>query len=207
MNPKAQQFSKKTAIKQEQAQSEVNRQALQSLQQMAYSLFYQVYGMASRVEALEKEANQSRVRTKALTSLLSRSGVTQDEVKETVDSIIVEEFEKNSSDDDKVKSLSVVSNEAAQVGMSAILSIRVFKDGLELVDQQVLRSKVELGKGEIAADVENAVVGMTIGETKRIEMKIEDKTDSAQITLLGLRKPPAATQAEAPVSEASNQNG
>ena len=200
-NPKALNYSKRN-IQQIGAQAEANNQNMSQIQQMLQGLMYQNYQTANTIQDLNRQMKANTFRSQAAGKMLQKLGITESEIEATVDTLIIAEFDKNSNDDDAEKKLSIVSSGTATIGMNAILSLRLFKDGAELIEQRILRSKIEIGKSELLPQVDEVLVGMSVGEAKKFLIDLQGKTDEAEVTLLGLRSQPAAEATKSVTSNA-----
>jgi hypothetical protein len=98
-------------------------------------------------------------------------------------------FDKESDVDDAGRKLEKIEG-PAEKGQFAIARVRLFKTGEEVQDSQVIRTKFEIGKAELLPQVDEAVIGMNIGDSKRFPLALAGKTDEAEIALYGLRKLP-----------------
>lgn len=178
------------------------QQGLQ-VQQMLMSLSMKLFKMDQQLQSLSQAATIAKVadwRSLALQKLLADKGITEDMVVAKVMELQEAHFEEQSAADDKERNLVAPAPEtAAEKGMYAITTIKLYKDGKELDTQRVVRSKVAIGKKELVEELDNSLLGMKAGETKRFALNLGDKTDEAEVTLLGLRvegPKPAETPAE-----------
>ena len=146
-------------------------------------------GKASRERNFRrKQAKAAGFDNLAIARLLEKVGITQDQIEEVSNEVLIENFNAESEADDKVRGLEVVEGRPAQKGDFAIFSLKLFKDGVELKDQEVPRGKVELGAYEKFPEFDDNLVGMTIGEVKKVELNLMDSTDHGEFHLLGLRQ-------------------
>jgi hypothetical protein len=194
VNNKAQEYKKRQA-KVAGAQADMNANKLDGQQRMITGIAMKVYELETKLNRLtqrlsgaEATARYADYRSSALTTLLQNSGTySEAAVLNEIEVLQVKDFEANSEVDDQRNNLEVF-NGAAETGLQAIVSLKFFKDGSELHTERVVRSKMELGKNEILPGVDEAVTGLTPGQTKRIAIDLQGKTDEMEITLLGLRK-------------------
>ncbi len=211
-NTKAELYKKRHA-KQVAAQTEVNTNQLQNNQRMIaglamklYSLEQSVQRLQSRLDKAEASARYADYRSSALSTLLQASNTYSEEaILAEIEKLQIADFEINSSLDDQKNNLKDAGNGPAENGQQAILILKLLKDGKELISERVVRSKIELGKNELLPGVDEAVVGMSVGETKQVAMDLQGKTDQAEITLLGLRKVKPAPAEEIPAAETAAQ--
>jgi len=213
-NVKAERY-KKRHQKQVAAQTEVNTDQLNSnkriiagLAMKLYEMEQKVQRMSKRLERAEATARYADYRSSALSTLLQASGTYSEEsILNEIESLQIKDFETNSSLDDQQNNLEDAGNGPAENGQQAILTLKLLKDGKELITERVVRSKIELGKNEMLPGIDEALVGMNVGESKRVPLDLQGKTDEAEITLLGLRKakPAPAADAAAPAENSQQQ--
>jgi hypothetical protein len=190
MNKKAQQY-KKRQLKTEAAQNEVDQsrgqQVLTGLAMKLFDMEQKIQRLTKRLDTAEATSRYVDYRSMALQNLLIASGTySEASILNEIEVMQVRDFEMNSAIDDKNNNL-LVSTDAAATGMFAIVSLRLFKDGAELINEKVSRAKIELGKNELIEGIDDALFGMTSGQSKTIDMVLQDKTDKVEITLIGLR--------------------
>ncbi len=212
MNEKASQFRSKRDVKALGLQADQNHTALQQMQQLVMGLSLKTFELETKLRHAENVARLCEYRTRAIVGLMEGGQpVGEKSVIRRIMQFQEEEFEKGSALDDQQRNLEVVTSETAQSGMIAITTIRLFKDGAELEDERVVRSKIELGRNELFKGLDEAIIGLQIGESKSFPLNIQDKTDSAEVTLLGLRRAQTpepeleATQITEKITNASEQ--
>lgn len=198
MNPKAEQYKKRQA-KEVSFQTEANTDQLGKNQQMITALAIKMYSMGQEVILLKKRldradaiARYADYRSSALSNLLRASGTySESDVLNQIEALQTNDFDLNSAAEDEKKNLTSVTTSAAADGMYAIFSVKIFMNGDELISEKIIRSKLLLGDEEdmkqTLPGIHEAILGMNVGETKRIPMNLQDKTDEAEISLLGLR--------------------
>lgn len=214
MNTKADKF-KKSKMKQMAMQTEENvatvqqgQRILMGLAQKMYELDVALHSTKARLEKAEAMARYADYRSTALSNLLQAAGNFSEEVLlNEIELLQVKDFDYNSKVDDERSGLEDAGQGPAANGMHAIFVMKIFKGGKELLSERVVRAKSELGNEKDAKNmlpgVHDALVGMNVGESKRMPMDLQGQTDEAEITLLGLRKP--VPQAETPENQSSEQ--
>lgn len=180
-------FAKKTALKELMENKENQQNQIQSLRQAVMAMYQKIYQMDSAIQTNQRVGSALDFRTRALTQLLERAGISEQDIKAKVEELQVEQFERDSSEDDKRRNL-VPAEGPAQNGHFVTTTIRLFKDGSEVENERIVRSKVELGKSELLPEVDQAVTGMSVGETKKFDLNLQGRTDSAEVTLLAISK-------------------
>jgi hypothetical protein len=156
-----------------------------------------ILGLANRVKQLEDRLNSvtptakiADWRSMATVKLLElKNVVTFDEVVKLAEELEITNFEQDSAEEDLRKGLlSVFPDTQAEVGHFGTFTLDVFKDDKELEFQKVVRAKVQIGKNELFHELDDALVGMKVGEVKSFPLNLMGQTDTAKITLLGLKK-------------------
>ena len=180
-------FAKKTALKELMENKESQQNQIQSLRQAVMAMYQKVYQLDSAIQTSQRVGSALDFRTRALAQLLERAGITEQDIKTKVEELQVDQFERDSAEDDKRRNL-VSAEGPAQNGHFVTTSIRLFKDGAEVENERIVRSKVELGKAELLPEVDQAVLGMNVGETKKFDLNLQGRTDSAELTLLTISK-------------------
>jgi len=203
------QAARKATEKSEAAvqKSEANQSAIAQLQQMVLGMSYKLYELETKLQRAENVARVADTRSTALQNLVSKAGISQEDVMAEIMSIQANDFEEASAADDAKRGLEKVedANATAAIGQHAIMTLSFFKDGSEIIEERIVRSKIELGKKELLGELlDDAVIGMKVGESKEISLDIAGKIDTAKVTLLGLRNAPAAEAAPAEGQAAEN---
>jgi hypothetical protein len=178
-----------------------NTQALQKM----------ILNLAARLYRLERKVNEdyfakARIadwRSLAIMKLMDEQsveallkgfpGITEKMIVEKAEQLQVEDFEKDSLEQDRVKNLIPCDEESAANGHYAIGTMKVFKEGKELEEQRIVRTKFEIGLAEHFPEVDEAVRGLKVGESRRFKLSLQNKTDEAEFFLTGLRKKGEAT--------------
>lgn len=173
-----------------------NTQALQKM----------ILNLAARLYRLERKVNEdyfakARIadwRSLAIMKLMDEQsveallkgfpGITEKMIVEKAEQLQVEDFEKDSLEQDRVKNLIPCDEEPAANGHYAIGTMKVFKEGKELEEQRIVRTKFEIGLAEHFPEVDEAVRGLKVGESRRFKLSLQNKTDEAEFFLTGLRK-------------------
>ena len=156
---------------------------------MLLGLAGRIYSLERKLNALFPVAKKADWRSLALVKVMAdRSMVQEQEVVDMAERLQKEFFEKESDREDQQKGLVPSDTDVAEDGMFVITSLRVFKDGKELEDERIVRSKIELGVYELFPELDDAIRGMRIGESKRFPLNLQQQTDEAEVTLIGLRK-------------------
>jgi hypothetical protein len=179
-------------------------QALKQSQQ-AGNLVLETLGLVKnfeeRVKNVERAMALNDWKTAAIIEfLVGGLGITKEQFLEKVREIQIQDFEQKSEQHDRDVGL-VPTDEEPQEGFFAIFGMRLFRDGRELTEQRVVRSKVLLGQAEILEEIDFALLGMKPGETVSLNTEILQQECAAEITLYGLRKqlpkaPPAPEESE-----------
>lgn len=209
-NPRANNWSGggKKAAKVAAVQEQVNTESLGQLRNTVLGITQYLYQLEQKMDRLSGTTRAADYRSRALSELLASSGVTQSSVNEKIIQLQEQDFNQNSLIDDQQKGLEqLASGTPAALGNTVITTIRMFKGGVEVQDERVVRSKVELGKNVIFnPEFDNNIVGMTVGESKRVSLNLGNGAiDESEITLLGLSAPKAAE--ETPSTEQSQEQG
>lgn len=180
-------FAKKTALKELMENKENQQNQIQSLRQAVMAMYQKVYQLDSAIQTGQRINSALDFRTRALTQLVQKAGITEEDVKAKVEELQVEQFERDSAEDDTRRKL-VPAEGPAQNGQFVTTTIRLYKDGAEVENERIVRSKVELGKAELLPEVDAAVLGMSVGETKKFDLNLQGRTDSAEVTVLSISK-------------------
>ena len=188
-----------------------NTQALQQIQQMVFGMSYKMYELEQKLQRADQVARIADTRSMALQKLVSKAGISEAEVMAEVMNIQEIDFDIASKSDDATRGLTDAgADAAATTGQAAITTISFFKDGVEVTDERIVRSKIELGKKELLNGLlDDVITGMKVGDTKDFEFTLTNKINSGKVTLLGLRNPapaPAAVAQEeaSPAQEENN---
>ena len=203
-NIKAEMFRKRSA-KELSLQADENAQANSQMQKIVQALSMTVLDLSRRVDALTNVTKRADLisreldfRTLAITNLLRSNGLgwlTSEAVESEVKGLKVGRFEQESAADDARENLETVEGQPADNGMTAIANIKLYAQGVEQTEDEVPRIRLGVGKGELLAEVDEAVRGMSVGESKRFKVNIQGRIDEAELTLLGLRKPKSQPEA------------
>jgi hypothetical protein len=155
-------------------------------------------GLNKRIVDVEKSnrimypaALDGEFRSHAIAKILAglNIGVTEKAVEQAMKDMYAEEFEAGDPGDDLLKNLEPAAEGATAVdGMFAVLNLKMFKGGKELPAGEVVRRKIELGKQEVFPELDALVVGMKVGEAKRVPFVIGNDSDEMEISLLKLRQ-------------------
>jgi hypothetical protein len=130
-----------------------------------------------RFKQFEEEMNTLRhqletvdTRSVALVRLsLDKNLMTMSDLKQKMEDIHVENFNKGAEIEDK--NMDLVLDPQAVIGPSTtfVLSFKAFKqDGTEVVSS--IRSQVQFGQGQLPAEVEKELAGLSAGSDKEFEM-------------------------------------
>lgn len=180
-------FSKKKSIRELVANSDSQESQLKQLQQAVVAVYQKLFQVEKTSQNQRRIDDVLDLRTRAVMSLLEKVGITESDIKAKINDLQVENFDRQSAEDDKRRNLEPAEG-PAEKGHIATTTILVYKDGVEVEDERVVRSKVELGKAEFLQEVDDAVIGMQVGETKEFPLSLQGKTDTAKLTLLALSK-------------------
>lgn len=186
---KADEFRKRNR-KLDALNSQQNAETNLKIFQMLLDVLGKMKKLEDQMKDLFPKARIAEWRSLAIMRLCHEKNLlTEQEVVEKGNQLMIEDFQQHSDADDKARSLITVQG-PAEDGMYAILNLKVYKDGQELQDQEIPRSKIEIGKVEQFPELDAAVRGMNVGETKRFPLKLMQQTDEGQVVLLGLRQAP-----------------
>jgi FKBP-type peptidyl-prolyl cis-trans isomerase (trigger factor) len=199
---KAVEFNKRNS-KLAAAQQQSNADSINMLRQALSGIYQKMFELQNKLEGLTGSAKAADWRSLAIMKLLSKAGISEDEITAKAEELQVSAFEKESDLDDEAKGLESHDG-TAENGLTAIAQIKLFKDGVELPESQVVRSKFELGKSELLPEIDEAVIGMKPGEKKKIPLALSGKTDEAEISLISLRKPKNSTSDNTQGNASSN---
>lgn len=169
------------------AQQQNNADSINTLRQALSGLYQKLFELQGKLENLTGSAKAADWRSLAIMKLLSRAGISEDDVTAKAEELQVTAFEKESALDDEAKGLEAHDG-VAENGVTAIAQIKLYKDNTEIVESQVVRSKFELGKNELLPEIDQAVIGMKPGERKRFPLSLAGKTDEGEIILISLRR-------------------
>jgi hypothetical protein len=177
----------KTALKELVENKDSQQNQIQGLRQALIAVYQKLYQMDAAIQSGQRVSSALDFRTRAMMALLEKTGITESEIKTQVEQLQVEQFNRDSEEDDKKRSL-VPADGPAENGHFATTTINLYKDGVEVENERIVRSKVELGKSELLPEVDAAVLGMSVGDTKEFPLDLQGRTDTAKITLLALKK-------------------
>lgn len=171
------------------------------LDEVAQFLAQLNYNVQYTTSELEKNLRLVSASAHATKRVLDTKGVmTMGEQEQEMDIIQIESFEHDSLQDDKARNLEEIKT-PAEVGNIAVISAEFTDEsGAKVPDLYILRSKVELGSGQLDKKIESEIVGMVSGEVK--EFAFESKRGpnlvktTAKVTLYGLRKKPEEKKEE-----------
>ncbi|NBP02991.1 MAG: hypothetical protein EBU90_23340 [Proteobacteria bacterium] len=207
MNKRAERFRGRKTV-QEALQKEADskstlQQGFIGLAQEVFSQKTQINRLLSEMRNLRSKADAAHYLSRALNNLMP-SKIPQDQVLGEIERLQVEDFNEASKEDDTARNLVDASDETAQNGLHAIIQMNTFKDGKEIVDERMVRSKIEIGKVELLQEIDELLVGMKVGERKRFPLNIQGKTDEAEVVLIGLRKKQEVAQEAQATGEQSS---
>jgi hypothetical protein len=177
----------KTALKELVENKENQQTQIQSLKQALMTVYQKLYQVDNAAQTSQRVANALDLRTRAMMVLLGKVGITEQQIKDQVEELQVEQFNRDSKEDDKKRGL-VEADGPADNGHFATTTIRLYKDGTEIESERIVRSKIELGKAELLPEIDAAIVGMSVGETKQFPLELQGRSDSAELTLLSIKK-------------------
>lgn len=198
MNPRTRSY-KKREMKETQAQGASNAEALKQSQQMLFAMSYKLFELENQLKATHSNMRVLDYKITAYSAFLDRMGVSKAELNAEIVRLQEADFEVDSQADDEARGLTRADESApAALGQVAILTIRFFKAGLELTNERIVRSKIDLGKNEIfGGKLDEQVLGLLVGQTKRFPISVGEGIDEAEVTLLGLRDAPQVQEQEA----------
>lgn len=175
--------------------SQKANQELAYLTSLYLGLAKRVFDMEKRMRLVFPMARGADYRSLAMMRIFeSKFGVTREEVARVSNEVMVEDFDEQDSKDDLLKNLEPVLDAKAEAGLHAVINLKIFKNGVELMEEEVPRSKIELGKNELFPELDAAILGMSPGESKTFPLSIAGQSDNATVTLIALKKAKAANK-------------
>jgi FKBP-type peptidyl-prolyl cis-trans isomerase (trigger factor) len=193
-NKKAQAFRNKNHLN---AQTQSNTQNLQTLGELIIPLSAKVFDLEKKVERLENQLNATKTaatlaeyRAQALQRL---SGQSPHAVRDAIVSLQKEDFKRQSDSDDAKRSLTTAEGPATS-GQVAVISGKVFQGENELENEEVIGSKITLGDDDLFTGIDEQIIGMIVGETKKVTFKVNDQEYFLMLNLDGLREFPAKAE-------------
>jgi len=203
VNNKAQQYRNKNHVA---AQTTANTENLQSIGQLIIPLSAKVFEMEKTIEALKRQLTEAKTigtlaeyRATALQKLL---GMDPSAVKQAIIELQKVEFQAKSDSDDKKRGLTNASGPATN-GQIAIITGKIFKDGRELENEEVIGSKINLGEDDLFSGIDDQILGMMVNDIKMATFKVNEQEYQFHLQLIGLRNEPST---EGNVSEETEAN-
>lgn len=189
--------AQKAALEKQIAQSKADTdQSLVNLLKGFYSLTQDMMRMK---EALSKTnsalsgilamAQAASWRSLAIQKTLIDLGISEQKIIDKANELLVADFDAASKKTDAEQGLVEIDTETAQAGHTVIASLKMFLSGQEVIAFRSIRTRFKIGGKETFSEIETAVQGMKVGETKRFPLTIENKVDECELALVGLRKP------------------
>jgi|GEM_PF-4746282 len=171
-------------------------QRVKDIEASLHQILAMVIGLNKRIVDMEKSnrimypaALDGEYRSHSIAKVISRLGVTEKEIEEQMKNMYAEDFEKGDPNDDLLRGLEPVSDGAvAADGMFSVLNLKMYKNGKEIPEGEVVRRKLEMGKQEVFPELDALIVGMKVGEVKRVPFVIANDSDEMEISLLKLRQ-------------------
>ena len=197
-NTKASRF-KKREIQEAAIQSQVNLKALDQLRQIVQALSVTSIEQTQRVGVVTDLAKRANQRSLDLIyqvqALIELAGLSSESVDKRALALRESDTEKYNDEQDRAGGWIAANSDAkAESGMTAIVSIALYQNGKELVDDRIVKARIEIGKGELLAEIDQAILGLVVGESKRVTVKLGERTTDAEVKLLGLRAKAVANQ-------------
>lgn len=155
-----------------------------------------VSALALRMFSVEKQAREMSIRAKkadwrsaALLNVLEAKGLLNEK---EIENAIADVQQKELDQEIEIAVAQLGLEDApkevkAEKGYHAIVAVEFIKDG-QILEGETMKAMVELGKYEVFPELDDAVLGMAIGETKDFGLQIMDQTDSARVELVGLKR-------------------
>ena len=157
------------------------------------------------MDGIVRMAEAADFRSLALQRVIENElGVESKTVTEYYQQIVIDSFNARSEHDDHMRGLQHVLEREAQPEDHAIINLKLFDRTKELKEQEQVRSKIHLGQSDLFPEVDQAVLGMKVGEQKRFPLSIGGKTDEALVSLLGLREYKALARETQPTQTEGN---
>lgn len=169
------------------AQQQNNADNINMLRQALSGLYQKLFELQGKLESLTGSAKAADWRSLAIMKLLSRAGISEEDVAAKAEELQIAAFDKESALDDEAKGLEAYDG-VAENGLTAIVQIRLYNNGTEIAESQVVRSKFEVGSNDLLPQIHEAVIGLKSGESKRIPLSLSGKTDEAEVVLISLRR-------------------
>lgn len=174
------------------------------LMTMVSGLAIRVFGLDKRVQRFTTRAQKADWRSSALLKILHEKDIiSYADVAKAANEVQQEELDQEIQMEVEKFGLEDCPEEMpAEKGHHAIVTVELFKDG-EKLDGETIKAMVQLGQYDLFPELDDAVVGMKVGETKDFDLEIMSQTDKAQVELIDLkrRREPDAKDEETQVSE------
>lgn len=147
-----------------------------------------INNLSSRLNGVLGMAQSASMRSLAIQKLLVPVGISEDQVTEKANQLLVTDFEAaNAKADAELGLVDVEANEEAKPKYTAVASLRLFKEGEEVVALRTIRTRFEVGGADTFPEISQAVIGMKVGDVKRFPLAVQGQTDECELTLFGLR--------------------
>lgn len=95
----------KTALKELVENKDNQQNQIQSLRQAVMAVYQKLYQMEAAIQSGQRVSSALDFRTRAITTLLGKAGITESEIKAEVEALQVEQFNRDSEEDDKKRGL------------------------------------------------------------------------------------------------------
>lgn len=199
MNSRANKFRGKAAQVETGLQTDANTVDVYAAQQDIAGLSITLLQCLQRLDVVTNLANATSQSTTdalyKLQAIIKLSGLDLTKVEELAASLKSDSIDKFNAEEDSREGLELLqTGTQAATGMSAIVSIKLFNKGRELVGNSIDRARVLVGSGELLPEVDVTLIGMTQGESKRTSVDIQGKADEMEVTLVALKTAKAAEQ-------------
>jgi hypothetical protein len=188
----------KGKAKEAMANVELLHQRIETLTKLVFGLSGKLFEMEKKVRNVTRDANAAQWRSQAIVEVLAGFLHLTDSdgnlvyprglISETAEKLQIREFEKDAAEFDRVNDLLPFDGTAA-MGHFAVVQMDYYKDGTRMEDQRTVRSKIHLGQHELFPELDELIVGMRVGETKKCPLNLMGLTDEVEILLLDLKQP------------------
>ena len=126
-------------------------------------------------------------RSIALLRLMSdKLTLPESEITNKIEEVQIEAYNADSAQDDLNKNL-VDTTELADTEMTAIIQLKTYLNGQQVANGSILRSKIVIGQHTIVKELDEALLGMKVGESKKFPLVMQGQTDEAEVTLYALK--------------------
>lgn len=185
----ARELAKKITLHKTGASDQTNQISGNMITQLVSALALRMFSVERKVQEMSIRAKKADWRSAAILNILQeKSLMSEKEIEVAIAN--VQQKELNQEIEIAVQRLGledVPKEVVAEKGHHAIVTVEFLKEG-KVLEGETIKAMIELGKYEVFPELDDAVLGMTVGETKDFGLEIMDQTDSARVTLAGLKR-------------------